>query len=87
MGASCLHASSVGLICNLVTGNISPQFHVVYDDFFTTISATEDEIPASWPDLITFSSHRVLSDDAPDFVPKLSDEWLDPNALAMRHRQ
>ena len=36
-GWSLNHASSVGLICNLRTGYISPQFHVVYDNSFQTI--------------------------------------------------
>ena len=33
MGFSPIHASSVGLIKNPRTGNISPQYNVVYDDF------------------------------------------------------
>ena len=32
MGSSPLHASTVGLVRNLRTFKISPQFHVVYDD-------------------------------------------------------
>jgi hypothetical protein len=34
VGASPDHASTVGLIRNLSTGSVTPQFHVVYDDFF-----------------------------------------------------
>ena len=37
MGASPLHAITVGLICNLRTDKFSPQFLVVYDDLFETI--------------------------------------------------
>ena len=42
LGASPLHASTVGLARNLHTGNISSQFHVVYNDFFETVHATSD---------------------------------------------
>ena len=37
IGRSPLHASNVGLILNPRTGHVSPQFHVVYDDDFTTV--------------------------------------------------
>ena len=37
MGKSSSHASSVGLIINLTTGYISPQFHVVYGCKFQTV--------------------------------------------------
>ena len=37
VGMSQAHSSSVGRIMNLRTGNVSPQYHVVYDDLFTTV--------------------------------------------------
>ena len=37
LGKSLAHVSSVGLIRNLRTGCISPQFHVVYDNLFQTV--------------------------------------------------
>ena len=37
LGKSNAHSSSVGLIRNLRTGYISPQFHVVYDNLFQTV--------------------------------------------------
>jgi hypothetical protein len=48
VGRSRLHASSVGLILNLHTSNISPQFHVVYNDFFETVHSDEADEPACW---------------------------------------
>ena len=38
LGRSPKHASSVGLIRNLNTGFISPQFHVIYDTQFQTVT-------------------------------------------------
>ena len=42
LGWSPKHASSVPLVLNLTTGNVSPQFHVVFDDWFTTVNSTVD---------------------------------------------
>ena len=39
LGKSFAHSSSVGLIGNLRTGYISPQFHVVYDNLFQTVTS------------------------------------------------
>ena len=40
-------SSDVPLALNLQTGHISPQFHVVFDDDFSTVSSlgTDDDIP------------------------------------------
>jgi hypothetical protein len=86
MGSSPLHASTVGLIRNLQTNHISPQFHVVYDDLFDTVHASALEAPASWPDLFAFSRFKSDYDDA-DFVPTLPDEWLTPVELTQRQQQ
>ena len=37
MGWSPMHASSVALVKNLMTGNLSPQFHVVFDPWFERV--------------------------------------------------
>ena len=37
LGLSPDHASNVGLIFNLKTRHVSPQYHVVYDDDFTSV--------------------------------------------------
>ena len=36
LGSSSVHSPTVGRILNLSTGAISPQYHVVYDELFTT---------------------------------------------------
>jgi hypothetical protein len=44
MGFSLEHSSLVGLVCNLITEYISPQYHMVFDELFTTVhSAVQDE--------------------------------------------
>ena len=77
MGASPLHASTVGLVRNLRTNKISPQFHIIYDDL--------SEPPATWPELVTFNRFRSDFDDE-DFVPSLADEWLTPVELGQRQQ-
>ena len=57
---SILHASSIGVIRNLRTGVlVLPQFHVVYDDHFTTVGAdvTGDNlpVPTGFNNLMIFS--------------------------------
>ena len=77
MGASPLHASTVGLIRSLRTNHTSPQFHVVYDNLFETVHASASEDPASGPDLFA-SSHFKSEFDDEAFVPTLPYEWLTP---------
>ena len=49
VGHSPLHAGSVVLILNPRTGHVSPQFHVVFDDHFTTVPFMEkNEVPPHW---------------------------------------
>ena len=42
LGPSPMHSTTIGHILNLRTGSISPQFHVVYDDLFTTVPNAEN---------------------------------------------
>jgi hypothetical protein len=45
MGLSSLHASTVPIVLNPSTGYITPQFHVVFDDWFSTIASTVESLP------------------------------------------
>ena len=42
LGYSKEHATNVGLVLNLQTKRISPQFHVLFDDYFTTVRSVDD---------------------------------------------
>ena len=37
LGHSPVHAGNVALVLNLQTGHVSPQYHIVFDDEFTTV--------------------------------------------------
>ena len=77
MGFSPIHASSVGMIRNLSTHYVSPQFHVMYDDQFETVHSHEGNPPPQevWERLYTFNRFQVDWDIEP---PDLAVEWLSP---------
>jgi hypothetical protein len=70
------HAGSVVLVFNPRIGHVSPQFHVVFDDTFSTIPYTEKhEVPPNWADLVKKSTEKVTDEDY-----DLARMWLFPNA-------
>ena len=57
LGPSPQHARTVGLVLSLTTGLVSPQFHVKYDDTFSTLRS--NAIPTSmWQHLAGFESQK-----------------------------
>jgi hypothetical protein len=53
VGRSPSHASNVALVLNPRTGHVSPQFHVVFDDDFTTVEyLCKMKVPPHWTDLV-----------------------------------
>ena len=77
LGVSPLHAESVGLILNRKSGYVSPQYHVVYDDWFETVYADGEDPPPEWEHLCTFQRFEIhFDEEAPP--PLLTDDWLTP---------
>jgi hypothetical protein len=89
LGQSTAHSSTIGRILNLNTGWVSPQYHVVYDDLFTTVPNAEsgglleiqDFNATSWNRLIESGLERHIDDVEFDrqgrrFLPELHDDWL-----------
>ena len=95
LGVSPSHSSTVGRILNLTTGNVSPQYHCVYDDLYTTVpNADSGGIvdvttfdATKWSELVAAGSEKLLHDDDDDVPPELADEWLTPDEIADRRRQ
>ncbi len=57
VGHSPPHASNVALILNPRTGHVSPQFHVVFDDDFTTVQyLCTGMVPSHWADFVHSSA-------------------------------
>jgi hypothetical protein len=64
LGNSPHHASSVPLVYSTTTGLVSPQYHVVFDDKFTTINCLHtNKIPDNWPQLFTSSAISYVDED------------------------
>ena len=74
------------------TGHISPQYHVVFDDTFSTVpSLADDEVPPTfWNELSLENElyskhvHRVVLDD--DSQVSLDPDFMTPVELEEHHR-
>ena len=53
MGFRQMHSTQVGLVINLLTGSISPQYHVVFDDMLYTVMISTATDPEVWIRLVT----------------------------------
>ena len=80
LGFSSQHSSLVGMIRNLDTGHISPQFHVVYDELFMSVNSTWS-FPSdnSLPDFFTRDHYLDDHDPVRDGpMPDLDSIWSSP---------
>ena len=89
LGHSSHYATTIGDILNLKTKHVSPQFHIIYDDWFTTMYSMGD-LPLDikqWEQL--FMSHHEQIQLSPTEATniKLADEWLDPDELLSCHQR
>jgi hypothetical protein len=81
LGFSKDHSSKIGLFRNLQTGSISPQFHVVFDELFTTVTST-DEDDDTWIELFVADREYYGPDedeedpDNDDMFPDIDPNWL-----------
>jgi hypothetical protein len=70
MGVSTGHASSVPLVLNVSTGSITPQFHIVFDDWFATVSSHDEEVPDftanDWSKMFGDSRFQYVLDEEND---------------------
>jgi hypothetical protein len=64
LGHSPCHAGSVALVLNPKTLRVSPQYHIVFDDEFTTVPFMRNgEIPPHWSDLVKCSVELTTDED------------------------
>ena len=75
VGRSTKHANSVPLVLNLETGYMTPQWNVVFDDWFTAVTTSVDDLPDfhadKWSKMFGTETHCIDDDedDKPDFGP------------------
>ena len=78
LGYSKDHATMIGLIRNIRTGYISPQFHVVYDEDFTTVTSDNSiDLTEHWIDLFLNSRQSYLDSYNPSVDGNLPELHLD----------
>lgn len=88
LGYSPVHSSNVPLILNIKTGSISPQYHVVFDDTFSSVTSitTDSDPPSFWNDLQLLDRvHRIPLDN--DANMSLEPEWLSPDEQQRLQRE
>jgi hypothetical protein len=75
MGISSHHTNEVPQVLNLITGSITTQYHVVFDDLFSTVTSVEREHDPHnhWEELCLDNAVQIRVYDPPDF---LDDELL-----------
>ena len=63
LGRSPFHASNIALVLNPKTGLVSPQFHVAFDDDFTTVPhLRKGTVPKNWELLVQNSRERSTNE-------------------------
>ena len=76
VGHSPAHVGTVALVLNQRTGHVSPQFHIVFDDLFTTVPfMNKSMLPLNWAELV--KDYRELVTDERFNLEKT---WLFPSA-------
>jgi hypothetical protein len=99
-GFSDQHSSVVGLIRNLSTGSITPQYHCVYDEKFQAVaglSTSEDDenlelyVQRLWKHLFEtpyatdwYAENEVEDGEIVFEVPPLADEWLSEEEIRQK---
>ena len=67
MGFSGSHATSAPLVLNTSTSSITPQFHVVFDDWFATVASSIANLPdfnsPEWQKMFGDSDFQYLDDE------------------------
>ena len=77
MGFSQVHSSLVPLVLNVQTGKISPQYHVVFDDKFSTVNSlpSEDSLDDQWRRIFKLDREFYLDVEYDSNGEVITDEW------------
>ena len=71
-----MHSTQVGLVLNLLTGSISSQYHVAFDDMLSTVASITAADSEFWIRLVTSSNSRIHFMLDQEIDTKLDREWL-----------
>jgi hypothetical protein len=86
LGFSSSRSTTIGTIRNLCTGYVSPQYHVVYDKTFTTVTSSQSlDCEEYWNDLyLHHRDHYVENFYNMQDIPPLHESWLTPEETIQR---
>ena len=85
MGFSPHHAHTVSLMLNNSTQSITPQYHVVHDDGFSTVASNGTVNYDQFLHLMTITSARTKAFlEDPDNALLLANEWLTSDEQEVR---
>ena len=96
VGFSPTHSSVVSLVLNVQTGKISPQYHVAFDNTFTTVNSLPSNKPldTQWSQIFKLDREFYLDLEynqdgqlKTSHFPNLDSAWLDmmsPNTTGVR---
>ena len=78
LGHSPRHASNVALVLNITTGHVSPQYHLIFDDDFSTVGSMRiGKVPTNWDRLVEKQRELATTEQF-----TLQEEWRDQQADA-----
>ena len=80
LGFSKNHSSMIGLLRNIQTGSVTPQFHVVYDEHFSTVNSLEEDDP-TWIELFISDRDYYGPDEEEEESDTISFPDIDPTWL------
>ena len=92
MGASDKHSGDVPLVLNPRTGKITPQWNVMFDNWFSTIAIEEDNLPdfhsEEWSKMFGMHTHAIPNEDedAEDFEPVRKLRWREQSTDEDQHQ-
>ena len=67
----------MALVWNITTGRVIPQYHVVFDNNFTSVPYTEaSTLPPNWQELTEHSSEMATTKDSFKADTWLSDQQM-----------
>jgi hypothetical protein len=76
LGHSPCHAGNVALVLNPKTLRVSPQFHLVFDDEFSTVPFMRNgEIPNHWSELVKCSA-ELATDEEFDLATSWANDFI-----------
>ena len=70
MGVLVNHATSVPLALNISTRSITPQFHIIFDDWIVTVSSSSTDTP----DFSSDDWHKMFGESRYEYIIDEEDE-------------